>query len=69
MLRYSGHDTTKATDSRELWAVEPPAPWEQRPRWAWLYTVLLLVATLGLTAAVMAATPGWRRLVEVLTGG
>ena len=47
--------------------VEGRAPWTERPRWGRLYVMLLVVAGLGLAGDVMAASEGWRRLVDVVT--
>ena len=67
MLLYANEAPAKVTRSRQPCAVSA-TPWEEAPRWGWLYTALLIIAVLGLTAEVLASTPGWRRLVEFVTG-
>jgi hypothetical protein len=69
MARHPGRyiATARAARPRHLRAVAPTPPWEQAPRWGWLYTTLLIVAVAGFAAEVMAPTVGWRRLVDVLT--
>jgi hypothetical protein len=69
MARHSGRHvaTVRAAQPRHLRAVAPTAPWEQAPRWGWLYATLLIIGALSLAAEVMTPTVGWRRLVDVLT--
>jgi len=68
MFLYANEAPAKVTRSRQPCAVSATPPWEGAPRWGWLYTALLVIAGLGLTAEVLASTPGWRRLVEIVTG-
>ena len=56
----------RADEAWHLRAVARTPPWEQAPRWGWLYATLLIIGALGFTAEALAPTMGWRRLVDVL---